>query len=448
MKRVVRGLVAAFLPLFLLSACIEKNDLLGSALVPTNQDISIKTAAFDIPVGLRMADSLQSAVTQSITVGSLRTDRFGRFRSEAAMTVTASTDSIVWGGNPSVRRIYISLVRDTTLFVDKSQAYIPQNMHLYYLRTKLDSTYRYNNSLSFADCDPVPIAESVPYTGGDAYSMELDPSFGERFFRIPMATLDSADLMMEAFHGLYMTCDDPVPTLEGGRLNVFDLSSSALYLVYDYDDGAGSRKTNTAAFQLGEYYSLNVYSSSSRDLVTDDAAEAIYMEGLCGIKPHVSAARLRGRIAEWASDNGIPLEKLIVAKATFEFPFEYNGDPDQYDYWSSNLFPCKRTYSNGILSYNPIEELSDETLENGILDRSQLTYKSNVSIYLQSLLKKEPAAVTEEDDLWMMPTVSRVNSYTSETYYYSDYFFYQQDCINGTGAVRHPVLRLTYTILQ
>lgn len=447
MKRVVIGLVAALLPLFFLSACIDKNDLLGSALVPTSQDISIKTAEFDLPVDLRMADSLQSAISQSITVGSIRTNTFGRFRAEAAMSVTQGTDSIEWGGNPTARRIYLSLARDTTLIINASQLYIPQNLHVYYLNTKPDSTLRYNNSMSFADCDPQVLNDGVPYIGDESYTIDLDKSLADRFFRLSMETIDSTDLMMEAFHGLYVTCDDPEDALEGGRLNVFDLSSSALYLSYDYDDGEGHRKSQTVGFSLGEYFALNVCSSGAGGLVTDNPADVIYMEGLCGIKPHVPADKLHARIAEWAAANSIPLERLLVAKATVEFPFEYTNRK-QYDTWAANLYPCRRIHTNNILTYGPISEIYDTTLESGDIDQSHLYYKSNVSTYLQSLIRKQAAEVTPEDDLWMMPTVSHVDSYTSETYYYSDYFFYRQNILNGTDAERHPVLRLTYTVLQ
>ena len=82
------------------------------------------------------------------------------------------------------------------------------------------------------------------------------------------------------------------------------------------------------------------------------------------------------------------------------------------------------------------------------MDRSNLWYKSNVSIYLQRLLHKAAAEVTAEDDLWMMPTVSTTNSYTGDLSYYSDCYFYPQDLLNGTGALRHPVLRLTYSVLN
>ncbi len=448
MKRVVYGLVALLLPLFFLSACIEKDDILGSALVPTSQDLTIKTLSFDLPVDLRMADSLQSAISQSITVGSIHTETFGLFRGEAAMSVTAGTDSIDWGLNPTIRRIYLSLARDTTLYMSESQRYIPQNLHVYYLETKLDSTHRYNNSLSFADCDPQVLNDGAPYLGNEEYVIELDKEFGERFFRIPMATLDSSDLMMDAFHGLYMTCDDPELALEGGRLNVFDLSASALYLSYDYDDGLGNRKSQTVGFELGKYYALNVATSGSGKLVTDSPKDAIYMEGLCGIKPHISAQKIRSLIAGWAAANEIQLDRIIIAKATVDFPFEFTGDPNQYDLWPSNLFPCRRTHKNNILTYGPIDEINDAVIETGDIDQSHLTYKSNVSFYLQRLLAKKSTEITAEDDLWIMPTVSQINSYTSETVYFSDYFFYRQIILNGTGAERHPMLKITYTVLR
>ena len=112
------------------------------------------------------------------------------------------------------------------------------------------------------------------------------------------------------------------------------------------------------------------------------------------------------------------------------------------------MFPVRRVHNDGILSYGPIQEIYDSYLESGNIDRSNLTYKSNISLYLQSLIRKEAGEITEEDDLWMMPTVSATNSYTSEVYYYADYYFYRQNYLNGTGALRHPVLKLTYSVLK
>ena len=448
MKHLV-GLAVALLSLFSISSCIEKNNFLGSAMVPSDQDIIIKTATFDLPVDLRMADSLQSSISQSITLGSVRSQTFGLFQSEAAMDLTASVDSIEWGRNPSVRRISITLARDTSLVLEAAQAHIPQNFHLHYLKTQLDSTHRYNNSLSAADYDPEDLmAASAPYVGEDSYSFDLKKEVGERLFRIPMAILDSAELMMKEFHGFYMTCDLPEGSMESGRLNVFDLSSSSLALSYDYDDSLGVRKSSTAYFLLGQNYTLNVNTSGARNLETDQPSDVIYMEGLCGIKPHISARTLYSQIARWASLNDVQLDHMILAKATIEFPFEFNGDPDQYDYWSGNLYPCQRTWSGDFVNYGPLEDISDTTLEDGSMDRSNLWYKSNISSYLQHLIRKAESEVTEEDDLWMMPTVSTTNSYTGDLSYYSDCYFYQQNFLNGTGALRHPVLKIIFSELK
>lgn len=444
------GLVAALLVLFSLSSCIEKNAYLGSALVPSNQDIKLKTATFEVPVDLRMADSLQSSIANSATVGSIRTRAFGLFHSDAAMTITAGSDSISWGSNPTVRRIYLALVRDTTIAIDAAQLNIPQNLNLYYLTTELDSTHRYNCCLSDADHEPESLLEgSVPYMGEDEYTVDLKKEFGERFFRLPSSTLDSADLMAKAMCGLYLTCDDPEETLEGGRLNLFDLSSSALYLSYDYTDTDGSRKSKTVTFLVGDKQAVNICSSSSDKLVTDNPSDVIYMEGLCGIKPHINATRLREMVVRWAGVNGIPLKNLVIAKATLSFPFEYNGDTDMYDAWSENLFPCQRLATKyGYPNYSPIDEIEDSTLEDGSIDRMKLEYKSNISLYLQDLLSMEADEITAEDDLWMMPYLTISDSSSGSVYYYSDYFYYQQDYLNGTGALRRPVLHLTYTVLE
>ena len=448
MKHAV-GWAVALLTLFSLASCIEKDNFLGSALVPSDQDITVRTATLDLPVDLRMADSLQSAVSQSITVGSIRTRTFGLYRSEAAMTFSSANDSVQWGRDPSVRRIYLSLVRDTAMVINSSQRFAPQNLQVHYLTTQLDSTHRYNNSLGAGDYNPENLMTTlVPYMGEESYTVDLDKAFGERFFRIPMETLDSAELFMRELHGFYLTCDDPEEGLEGGRLNVFDLSSSSLILNYDYTDDDGNRKSATATFLLGQEFTVNVGSSGARGLETDDPSEAIYMEGLCGIKPHIRADRLREKVLQWASANGIPYENLLIAKATVEFPFEFNGDPDQFDSWSGNLFPCRRTRGDWATDFAPLDEISDASLETGSIDRSKLTYKSNISSYLQELLHKDAGSLTDEDDLWMMPTVSTSNSYTGATYYFPDYYFYRQDFLNGTAAERHPVLKLTYSVLN
>ena len=433
-----------------LTACITTDPTLGSALVSEDQDITIHTASFDLPVDMKMADSLQTTVSQNMTVGAIRTGRFGLFHCDAAAALTASTDSIVWGRNPTVRSLTLTLTLDTTLVVDKSQLYIPQNIYVHRLKVQLDSTRVYNNSLTENDYDHELLSEGgLVYTGGETYGVTLKKSLAEELFRYPTATLDSASLFMQQCRGLYFRCDDPIEGQEGGRLNCFDLSNSYLSLNYEYDDDDGVHKAGFAYFMLGEYYSVNICSSGSGALEKADPAQALYLEGLCGIKPHVDARTLRAKVVSWAASQQIPLENLVIAKATLSLPFDYDGHYDQFDHYPSTLYPCTRERNeSSFLSYAPILEIQDENMESGTIDRSLLEYKSNISIYLQDLVRKDAGAVTDEDDLWIMPTLSYYNSNTSTTYYYVDYFNYTQSVLNGTAAARHPVVHLTYTVLK
>ena len=440
---------AVLLTLFFLVSCIDTDYTLGSRMVPDNQDISLHTATLDLPVDLRMADSLQTTVTSSVTLGAIRTNQFGLFHSDAAFSVTPANDSITWGRNPSVRSITLSMTADTALIVNASQRYIPQNFYVHQLNLELDSTMTYNNSLP-ADCyRPEPLAEGgCIYMGEGLYEVTITKSIGERLFQIPMSVLDSADLFMKQFYGFYLRCDDPEEGTEGGRLTCFDLSSSFLYLTYDYDDDEGIRRTKTATFNLGEYYCLNRSTAGSRDLEEADTRQTLYMEGLCGIKPHIDARKVRSLVAAWAAENQIPLNNLLIAKATVSFPFEYNGDRTQFDYYSTTMFPSRRVRGETQVIYTPLDEINNTSMEDGTIDRSLLQYTSNISIYLQDLIQRDVSSINADDDLWMMPIVSYYNSYTSTTYYYSDYYYYTQNILNGTAADRHPVLKLTYSILK
>lgn len=441
--------LAALLAAFSLSSCITTDPNLGSGLVPADQDITLKTATFDLPVSLRMIDSIQTATAQSITVGAIRTRRFGLYRSDGAMSVVPAYDSIVWGKNPSVRSLNLTLVLDTTFVARESERYIPQNLYVHQLNVELDTTMVYNNSLTEADYNPENLSEGgIIYTGEQLYSVRLKKELGRRLFEIPMSTLDSAELFMKDFHGLYLRCDDPEENTEGGRLNAFDLSSSYITLNYDYDDEDGNRKTNSAIFLLGTYYTVNICSSGSEALAQEDPANALYMESICGIKPHIDARQVREILTNWAEEQQIPTEGLIIAKATLSFPFEYDGDRSQFDHFSNNLFPCQRIRGTRLVNYVPLTEINNTEVETGTIDRSLLTYTANVSSYLQGLIQREESSLTDEDDLWIMPTISYYNSTTGVTYYYADSFFYTQNTLNGTAAARHPQIKLTYTVLK
>lgn len=441
--------LAALLAMSCLVSCITKDYTLGSGLVPAIQDISVRTATFDLPVGLKMADSLQTSISQKGTVGAIRTDRYGLYRSDAAMAVTAAYDSISWGKNPSVTSVKLVLTRDTTLVVDPGERYIPQNLYVHRLKVVLDSTTIFNNSLTENDYDHEVLSlGGLVYTGDDTYSVELDKKLGEELLKIPTATLDSAELFMKAFKGLYIRCDEPLEDCEGGRLTTFDLSASYINFTYQYDDDNGNRRSKSENFLVGEEYAVNICTAGSRPLEEPLAADALYMEGNCGIKPHISAKELRGVLERFAAENQLELERVLIAKAVLKFPFEYTGDYKQFDYYATNLYPCKRTKNaSGSRIYTTLDEIEEEDLESGYIDRSNLCYTVNVSMYLQNLISRKASDITTNDDLWIMPTITLYSSTTGVTFYYPDYYYYSQSRLNGTSDARHPVLQLTYSVL-
>lgn len=441
--------LAALLAMSCLVSCITKDYTLGSGLVPAIQDISVRTATFDLPVGLKMADSLQTSISQKGTVGAIRTDRYGLYRSDAAMAVTAAYDSISWGKNPSVTSVKLVLTRDTTLVVDPGERYIPQNLYVHRLKVVLDSTTIFNNSLTENDYDHEVLSlGGLVYTGDDTYSVELDKKLGEELLKIPTATLDSAELFMKAFKGLYIRCDEPLEDCEGGRLTTFDLSASYINFTYQYDDENGNRRSKSENFLVGEEYAVNICTAGSRPLEEPLAADALYMEGNCGIKPHISAQELRGVLERFAAENQLELERVLIAKAVLKFPFEYTGDYKQFDYYATNLYPCKRTKNaSGSRIYTTLDEIEEEDLESGYIDRSNLCYTVNVSMYLQNLISRKASDITTNDDLWIMPTITLYSSTTGVTFYYPDYYYYSQSRLNGTSDARHPVLQLTYSVL-
>ncbi len=432
-----------------LTSCILTDNTLGSAYIPGNQDISIKIADFDLPVTLKMADSLQTAVSANFIIGSITTDEYGTFRIGTATSITPATDTILWGKDPVFIDMYIQIAIAETRYLSPEQAFIPQNVYAYELSAPLDTTFIYNNSITELSYHPVPItAQNSIFMGGDSLKMHFTKEYGERFFSATLEECDSTHLFINKFYGLYFRTDDIEEGLTGGRLNYFDIYSADVRLSFTSTNEAGKRRDTSVAFRLGEYLSLNSMTSESGNRVTDNPVETLYYESLSGIKPHVSGAALHSLMQSWAKENDIDLNNLVIAKATLEFPFEYSGNYIALDNYPGNLFPCRRVRTKKHTLYKPIDEIYDSFMNNGSLNRSLLNYKPDIGFYLQDLIKKDSSEITDEDDLWLMQTISHTNSTTNVTTHYPDFTYYNIAKFNGTGCDRNPKLRIVYTVLK
>ena len=486
------------------ASCVTTDPTLGASYIPANQDISIHTVDIDLPVGQKYADSLQTTVSSTVAVGSLSTSDYGTVNVGTALTLSPANDSIIWGEDPIFKDMYISLTAKSCQVLDKDQASIPQNIYVHQLNIELDSTYVYSNSVSLADCKPGLVSKGIMlYTGGDTLVIHFTEDFAKPLFDLDRETLDSTELFATKFYGIYLHTDPVEEGTEGGRLNTFDASASKVSLTYSSINGSGRRRDTTVNFNLGTY---NAVMSIEKDKVyaeTDDASALIRYEGLTGLKPHIDAKVLRQRIDDWMAANDIDPDALMVSRAVLEFPFEYTGNIHDYDKWPTNLYPHRRLHGETYTVYSPISERYTTAYEHGEANRSLFFFRSDVALYLQSLIREKKEEVDENYDIWMIPTIEYTTSSSStdysdyynyanyyasmygygyggygygyggydpygygygygygypygygsssssgSTYYYVDSQNYWMCEINGTAAARHPVLHLTYTVLK
>ena len=508
----VRALAAALLMLAASSACVDTDNALGTNLVPSNQDITIKTAEFDLPVGQRLSDSLQTTTTGEIVFGSIDNGPFGTYDIGSAVSVSPVSDSIVWGGNPVMKDLYITMPLSSNAALSDDQLHIPQNVYVHQLAAELDSTRVYNNSLTQKERYGANVCQGrYVYTGGDTLTIHFTPEFANQFFRLDRETLDSTALFMKALRGLYFSTDPADGGQGNGRICTFDVSSSYLTLTYTSTNDEGHRRDTSAYFSVAHNHALKTIDGGNKALERDSAPDAIIYEGLTGIKPHISGYKLRKMLDDWMKENGIDNHSILIAKASFEFPFEYSGDPSQFDNYPDNLYISTRVRGSLHTVYSPISEIYSDTYDRGSINRSLFCFRPDAALYTQTLIRKNLDDITDQDDIWVIPNIAYTtssgssgysnpysyydpysyygygyspygygygyspysygygyspygygyNSYdyysymaasssssSGTTYYYTDNANYDVCTLNGTSAERRPKLKITYTVLK
>ena len=158
-------------------SCIESSFGIGENLVPGNSVYELKTVEFPLEdVQLKIADSLSGYSTAKVTFGSL-IDAEGHLTARtSAIPLVPFYDTLDFGKNPTLRRFYISLVRDTVSVADKGQERILQNVNVYELSERIAS----NDVNTEPKHGSKRISRGVPvYNGGDSLSFEFTREFGE-----------------------------------------------------------------------------------------------------------------------------------------------------------------------------------------------------------------------------------------------------------------------------
>ena len=448
--------------------CVSVDNELGGSFLPVNHTYKVVSPdPVEIPVQMKLADSLSAYSSTRITVGAIRNDEeFGlSTRSSCITLVPMYVDSLDFGKNPEFRSFHFSAIADSSSVCDLDQSNILQSVYVYELSEPLDPDYR-----TYCKSEPAHgtklVTTSIPVIGnGDSLSFNFSKEFGEKFLTITKEESKDIKLYTKRFPGIYITTGKPVG--RGGRFNIFQLQ-----LQYDSDnsyiqgsvaslkfnstwkiDGKDVKKDSTFWFYYsatdfydvdsllthsgtGSFpqYCANVTGDASASKV-GPASDVIYIEGGGGVKPVISAKDIRDKAVAMIKANGHDPGKVVVNKATITLHYmEPDADFETMYKVPDILSPTSLIHGTepGMLSYMGLTDASDENEDQGGIHRSQMTYSPDITYHLQRLLglgDDSDKMDSGDYDIWLLVQHNDITTTTtsgnSEMSEYFNYLAYQ-----------------------
>lgn len=455
LKTVFTALLAAALSMAAVS-CIENNRAMGEGLLPEGYIPVVGTHTFDVPVTNRVSDSVQSFNSSNMLVGTMSDPVFGTVIANAASYIVPYSDSTDFGEDAELIGAYLTLSVDSTYFMESNQEGIHQRIRIYRLNRRIDSTMQFCNSLTPDMYDPEPVTVSDPVIyGKGSIRIDLKDDYARELLATTKEEFEDMDLFLDRIHGLYIEIEKPLGNPSGGRLNYLNLGYSTINLDYHTKVERANGETvgvdTTESFVFGYVTAVNNFTTGSASLESDNPGEFLYLEGLSGVKPHISAASLKSMIDDWLMESGLQDKNVILARAELKFPYEMPQDFERFDKehpQSIYAFTNTPWATDTLRQFSPLEEVY-RTDNIGSINRSERFYSMDITVYLQQLMSTDAAEVDRSMDLWIAPMSESSNSYYDSSVYYSiDNHNYNKIILNGPAAERRPTLTVTYGILE
>lgn len=451
-KKTAPAVLAAFLTAAMTAvSCVNNDRTMGEGLIPGTATITVGTRTFDLPVTNRTIDSVQSSNSSNMLIGTLTDDTFGTMMAHSASYILPYSDSTDFGDTRELIDAYLSLSIDSTYYLDPNQEGIHQRIRIYKLTVPMDSTLQFCNSIT-PDCyDPEPVTVSDPVIyGNGSIRVDLTDSFASELLALEKEDFEDLNKFLEKIKGLYVMTEAPIGSASGGRLNYLNLGTSTINLNYRTDvtrnDGTVERIDTTEAFVFGYTTALNNFSTSSSHLESDTPGDILYLEGLTGVKPHISARALKEMIDAWIAEEGLEDEMMVISRAELRFPYEMPTDYERFDKEhpaSIYAFTSTPWASDTLRFLTPLDDIYESSTSIGDIDRANMVYSMNVTAYMQKLIMTPAEDIDESMDLWIAPLREYTDSYGT-SYYDLDNGNYNKIILNGPSAERHPTLTLTY----
>lgn len=445
-------------------SCLQVDNELGKNFIATNRQYNIYTV--DIPlekISMEMADSLSGYSDSRITIGAVRDSVFGLTTRSSAFTLVPIEDTLDFGINPVFRRFHFAAAADTTSIPEESQRHILQNIYVYELEKALD--YGSTNTNSPIAHKNKIITKTIPvYDGSDSLSFDFTEEFGLKYMQILQEDLDTMPNFTAKFPGIYIETDSP--TDNGGRINMFDVSSLSLYnnsyylntnlaTLYFSAVYNGERKDTCFYFVFGEpefyneeefvnnsmkypQYAFNYTGHETADRA-GIAGENIYIEGGGGLKPVISAEEMREKVISHIERNGDP-SLAIINKATIVLPYDMPENYLEMELFPTMISPTVRISSDSIVTFAGLTDASNSSENQGDIDRSNCRYAPDITHHLQELLKLTDMSKLSNYDIWFLIIASEVvetssgNNYDSEYYQNLLYANYYNSIYGGYGG--------------
>jgi hypothetical protein len=444
-------LVIVSVALFATISCIKLDKSIGENLIPSGEDLEIKVAEIEIPVRLKLADSLQSVASDYANIGAINTKELGLVEFSAAANIAPISKGLRFGKDPQIKEIWFSGIVSKQVMLNDNQEGIPQNIYVHKLNKTLDTTQVYNNSLTgdFYNKTPLNTIETT-YFGGDTIKVLLNNSLGSDILSATETELDSIDLFTKRFGGLVVRSSAPETGLFGGRINMVSFSSATIYIKYNFQptwDSDLSRKDTVVQLGFGSSYCLNLSTYNSNKLQTTQATSSLSIEGVAGIKPYISYKDIKETLNAWLKNNGYNNKNIALSKASVVLPFEFPADYDMTTY--PQMFTFARRYNNSNINMPYYYACTDLTAYSriGKLNRSLKEYEVDIPETIQEIIEKPESELDNTYNLWFFPISSIEDSMGNISYILntSEYFVGN---INGNLADRKPKLKIAYTVFD
>ena len=430
-------------------SCINIDKTAGEDLIPTDHTLTVSTASVEIPVQMKMIDSLQSIFPDYLIAGAYKDPELGLTTCNTAFQVVPYTTENDFGDNPQPVYLRMEIGVDKALCLIKGEESIPQNIYLYALNKEIDSTTIYNNSFSRNDYGVTPLnIGTAVYTGGDSINIEMNLNYAKELLSATKEERDSVSMFVKRFKGFVITTD-PVPDgIKGGRFNMIDPASVYIKMKYHHVSAADDiDKDSILLYNIStsKCFYTNFFTHGSKSLETSAPGEKILLEGMGGVKPYINFKDVRTKFLAWAQTKNIDLNKVLIAKAELILPYEFPNDYTVMEQFPASVYLAYKYYADDYKSkmYYPIKDVY--AVGAGTLNRSLFHYSMDISTFLQHVLNN--TLEEEKWNTWITPITQVSNSYTGNVTYYIDNQIYSKATLNGASSTRRPKINITYSVL-